>query len=163
PRIRAFVLDEVSKRPCNATALAARHFGISRQAVHVQVARLVDEGLLRAEGRTRACRYSAVVLAEASVRLRPAEARSGDAGRRQRVAPTLVGLPANVLEICQHVFGEVLRNAAVHSGATSIQVRVARTGGRVEMNVRDDGVGILPARARALGLDDLREVALEIV
>lgn len=142
PRLRAFVLEEVAAHPRDVTALAAARFGVTRQAVHAQVRRLVREGLLVAEGRTRARRYALAVLGEAKLDFPGASAVAEDAVWREHVEPVLAGVAAETLEACQDGFCEALRNALDHAGAARVSVRVVRTAARIEMSVRDDGRGI---------------------
>ena len=56
---------------------------------------------------------------------------------------------------------EALSNAAQHSGAETVQVNLARTGGTVELTVTDDGCGFTFDQAtRGLGMGGMRERAL---
>ena len=56
---------------------------------------------------------------------------------------------------------EALSNAAQHSGAEHVRVRLARDGDRVELTVGDDGSGFtFDQAARGLGIAGMRERAL---
>lgn len=62
------------------------------------------------------------------------------------------------------VLQESLGNAARHSGASNVRVRLVRRNAQAELTVADDGQGFDPARrlASSIGLDSMRE-RLELV
>jgi two-component system sensor histidine kinase UhpB len=60
------------------------------------------------------------------------------------------------------ILQEALGNVLQHSGATHVQVRLARTNGHIELSVQDDGRGFAPsasARPDSLGLFGMQERA----
>ena len=70
-------------------------------------------------------------------------------------------VPGEVQLVLYRVGQEALANAARHSGAESIVVRLARQDGRVELTVSDDGRGFAFDQAGAgLGIEGMRERAL---
>ena len=71
------------------------------------------------------------------------------------------GLPQEVQLVVYRVAQEALSNAARHSGAENVEVRLAREGDQVEVVVRDDGSGFtFDQAARGLGIAGMRERAL---
>jgi two-component system, NarL family, sensor histidine kinase UhpB len=71
------------------------------------------------------------------------------------------GLPADVQLVVYRVAQEALSNAAQHSGAERVEVRLVRDGDRVELTVGDDGSGFtFDQAARGLGIAGMRERAL---
>src|SRR5215218_100406 len=71
------------------------------------------------------------------------------------------GLPADVQLVVYRVAQEALSNAAQHSGAEHVQVRLVREGDRVELTVSDNGSGFtFDQAARGLGIGGMRERAL---
>jgi anti-sigma regulatory factor (Ser/Thr protein kinase) len=78
------------------------------------------------------------------------------------VAPLLAGLPANVLDICQHGLTEMVNNAIDHSQGLRLEIEVGRHQGRVFFTIADDGVGIFRKISRALALPDERLALLEL-
>jgi two-component system, NarL family, sensor histidine kinase UhpB len=71
------------------------------------------------------------------------------------------GLPADVQLVVYRVAQEALSNAAQHSGAERVEVKLAREGDRVELTVGDDGSGFtFDQAARGLGIAGMRERAL---
>src|SRR5258706_7724605 len=91
PSLGDFLLDQVERHPADLVPLAASRFRVSRQAVHHHLNRLLRDGVLLAEGRTRARRYALAVLGETTGRL---GTRTGGLWRH-RVLPPLVGVSAH--------------------------------------------------------------------
>jgi two-component system sensor histidine kinase UhpB len=70
-------------------------------------------------------------------------------------------LPPDVQLVVYRVAQEALSNAAQHSGADQVGVRLVREGHRVELTVSDDGSGFtFEQAARGLGIAGMRERAL---
>ena len=69
--------------------------------------------------------------------------------------------PAQALSLCFYrIAQEALRNAARHSGASSVEVELRAIGSKVELAVEDNGVGFDPTRKQArpsLGLAGMRQ------
>ena len=57
---------------------------------------------------------------------------------------------------------EALHNALRHASADEVQVRVLRTGGRLLLDVHDNGRGFEPGASRGLGLASMRERAAAV-
>src|SRR5260221_10769924 len=69
-----FLLDQVERHPADLVPLAASRFRVSRQAVHHHLNRLLRDGVLLAEARTRSRRYALARLGATTERL---ETRTG--------------------------------------------------------------------------------------
>lgn len=87
--------------------------------------------------------------------------RAGDTSATFTAEGELGGLPGEVQIVVYRVAQEALSNAIRHSGATSIEVRLARGAGGVELEIDDDGTGFSFDQAgQGLGLAGMRERAL---
>jgi signal transduction histidine kinase len=60
------------------------------------------------------------------------------------------------------IFQEALTNVARHAGATRVRVALGLEGGRLRLEVEDDGVGIPQAAETGLGLLGMRERARRV-
>jgi two-component system sensor histidine kinase UhpB len=70
-------------------------------------------------------------------------------------------VPRDVQIVAYRVAQEALSNAARHSGAGQLRVRLEHTDGSVELSIADDGRGFTFDQAsRGLGLAGMRERAL---
>lgn len=135
--------------------------GVSRQVANAHLQALVRDGLVEAEGTTRARVYRLKTLAEVSRRY-PREGLEEDVVWRELVAPLMAPLPENVRSIWQYAVTEMINNAIDHSGAPEVRVEVRRNELATEVVVADEGEGIFLKIQRALGLQDPREAILEL-
>jgi len=161
--VRAFILDNVARLPRGLAGAAAQRFSISRQAANRHISRLVDEGLLHAEGRTRGREYRLAVVASLDETV-PITARlEEDALWKDHVLGLLASAPPNVRDICNYGFTEMVNNAKDHSGSPTVSIAVQVTAATVGLGVKDEGVGIFQKIKTALELEDERHAILELV
>ncbi len=93
-------------------------------------------------------------------RLDAVEKRAGVDARL--LAPGSIELPEEVEEGLYRIAQEALNNALKHAAPTSVTVRIQADGGRVTLEVSDDGRGVNPEEARdkgGMGLVNMRERA----
>lgn len=102
--IREYIIDHVSPDTSSFTKQVAERFGISRQAAHRYINRLVSEGILIATGETKDKRYALKPFVEETFQVPINSQLEEDIVWRERVRPLLEGVPRNVLEICQYGF-----------------------------------------------------------
>lgn len=159
--IRRFILENVEEHPSDITNLVSGTFEISRQASHRHVQKLTIEGLLLAHGSTRDRKYEVKPLVEFSTKLR-LKSLQEDKLWREYIRSRLENLPANVLQICQYGFTEIVNNAIDHSQGTGLTLSVKRTYKIIEINVVDNGVGIFAKIQKELNLDDQLHAILEL-
>lgn len=126
--------------------------GVTRQAAHYHLRRMVEAGELRAVGAGRGSRYE---------RKRSWGERFGIAGLEEHLVwrrlvdevASVRALPDVPLGIARFAFTEMLNNAIDHSGADSVDVSV--TGSElVTFEVRDEGIGAFELVKRTMNLDD---------
>lgn len=160
--IETFVLREVPKHAADIGRLAAERFGISRQAIHRHLQRMVTEGKLVATGVTRQRQYTPATVVLETFTLDVSPALDEHLVWSDRVEPLLRGLPRNVFEICHYGFTEMLNNVVDHSGSSTVTITVNRTTSYAWMVVHDEGVGIFRKITGALELPDERLAVLEL-
>lgn len=139
----------------------AQSTGVSRQVANGYLQSLLRDGLIEAEGTTRARVYSLKRLRNESL-VYPREGLQEDLAWRELVAPVVARLPQNVRDIWHYASTEMINNAIDHSGAKEVQVDVSMDALDTEVAVADDGLGIFVKIQRALGLHDPRESILEL-
>lgn len=159
--VREFVIRQLAEGPTDISSLVQAHFEISRQATSKHLKRLVAEGILAAEGSTRARRYR-LAAEQRSFKYSLKEKLAEDRVWRQDVAPVLAGLPQNLLETWQYAVTEMVNNAIDHSGGGVLAVDVERNVLSVIIRIFDDGIGIFRKIREAMGLDDIRHAVLEL-
>jgi anti-sigma regulatory factor (Ser/Thr protein kinase) len=161
-QVRNFIVANVEAHPSEIASIVSETFGISRQAAHKHLRRLVEEQFLTVEGRTQNLTYKLVPLFE---RLKTYPIAGGlDEGAvwLDEVKPFLSSLPDNVQRIWHYGFTEMLNNAVDHSEGQTVSVRFRKTAATTEIVISDDGIGIFRKIQAALGLLDERHSVLEL-
>ena len=159
--IRRRALEVIAAGGQRVAARLAEQFGLSRQVANGYLQAMAREGLIEAEGTTRARTYRLPMLAEAE-RSHPREGLEEDVVWHELIAPVVAGLPENVRAIWQYASTEMINNAIDHSGAAEVRVGARRNAFDTEVVVADDGEGIFAKIQGALGLRDPRESILEL-
>jgi anti-sigma regulatory factor (Ser/Thr protein kinase) len=140
----------------------ARVLGVTRQTAHRHLRELVVDGLLIIDGAGRSTRYR---------RSNPVDARRFSTGglEEDRVWSVMSGpgmvasdLPKATETVLHYILTELVNNAIDHSGSAEVDVRVARKGSTISLDVRDEGVGIFRHIRDKLGLDSELEALQEL-
>ena len=160
--IRNFILANVSAHPKDISALTLNQFGISRPAVLGHINKLIREGLLEAEGTTRARRYKLKLLANDAFSFALSTDTEEDKVWRHLVRPLLSGIPENVMRICEYGMNEMINNAVDHSEGTEARIRVKQSAADVSFLLQDNGIGIFKKIQRDLRLSEPRQAILEL-
>ena len=161
--IRLYLLDAVltsGEAQSNLVARAVDRFGVSRQAVHRHLKRLIEEGRISAEGSTQArvYRLEPDLVLDLDLSLTDGEDRVW----RDKILPRVAHLPESARDICCYGFTEMLNNVLDHSGASRGAVVMFRGGTLLELRVEDDGVGIFNKIRSELKLEDARHAIFEL-
>lgn len=160
--VRRFLIEHIDTHSTDIAPYAAKHFGITRQAVGKHLRRLLDEGAITQTGATRAREYKLAQLSKWTKSYALTGSLAEDVIWRTDVEPVLGKLPDNVLRIWHIGFTEMFNNAIDHSEGKTITLSISRTAVGSEMMVMDDGVGIFRKIQNALGLLDERHAVLEL-
>src|SRR6202035_3025670 len=160
--IRTFILSNIEKHAGDVSHLVASHFRITRQAANKHLKKLVAEGALLPEGKTRYRRYKLAVLLEWRHDYSLDPDLQEDQVWARDIAPVLGNLPQNVMDIWHFCITEMLNNALDHSGGKGIYIKVAKTAANTQIMLDDDGVGIFRKIKASLNLLDERHAILEL-
>jgi hypothetical protein len=159
--IRHRALELISVGGPRVGSLLASEFGLSRQVANGYLQTLIRDGLIEAEGSTRARVYRLTTRADVT----HAFSRLGlqeDVVWREKLAPLVADLPQNVRDIWHYGVTEMVNNAIDHSGSLEVRVGLRRNALFTEAWVADAGEGIFLKIQRALDLYDPREAILEL-
>jgi anti-sigma regulatory factor (Ser/Thr protein kinase) len=154
-------LELIAKGVRGVGSRLAAECGLSRQVANGYVQGLMRDGLIAAEGSTRARIYHLKPLAEAT-RTHPREGLDEDVVWREGVAPLIAGLPESARDVWHYGVTEMVNNAVDHSGGSEVRVGLRRNALFTQIVVADDGEGIFLKIQRGLGLHDPREAILEL-
>ena len=160
--ISDFILHNVEAHPGDIVRLTAERFGLSRQSASKRVRKLIDAGLLAAEGRTRGRTYQLANIVDRTIHIKIAPGTEEDAEWRENVRPLMEGAPANVVDVCYYGFTEMLNNVVDHSGSGDAEYTIQRSALRTVLTVRDNGVGIFNKIQADFKLSDARHAILEL-
>lgn len=162
PRVRDYILRHVADYPQRIGALTAKEFGLSRTAVAGYMQRLIADGLLQAEGKTRARRYQLAKIAALSFVIDISRGLSEDAVWRFRILPHIKNAKQNVVDLCHYGFTEMLNNAIDHSGSFKALLSYEQDHNEIKMMVVDFGIGVFQKIQRHFNLPDARSALLEL-
>lgn len=117
--------------------------GVTRQAAHYHLSRMVESGLLIAEGARRSSRYR--LKAQHSSQYELAGLSENEVWGEQRLAfrtvdPDILDTP-NLMQILNFAFTEMVNNAIDHSKGGTLNVRWFLDQEEVAFEIDDDGVG----------------------
>ena len=160
--IRNFILENVTAHPKDISALASSQFGISRPAVLGHIRKLIDDGVLEAQGTTRARRYELKPLVDEAFSFNLSPDTEEDKVWRHLVRPLLREIPTNVMRICEYGMNEMINNAIDHSEGTEARIHVQQSAADVAFLLRDNGIGIFNKIQRGLRLGEPRQAILEL-
>lgn len=160
--IRQFILDNTEHHPKDVVKMAARNFGISRQAVNKHVKRLMEQKALLVKGSTRNRHYILHPLAQWEHIYALDGKLEEDVVWRNDIVSLLGELPNNVIDIWHYGFTEILNNAIDHSSGKSVLVQVKKMALNCEIVIYDNGEGIFKKIQRELNLHDERHSVLEL-
>jgi DNA-binding transcriptional ArsR family regulator len=145
--------------------------GLSRQAVHRHLVRLLDEGKVEIEGRTRGAIYRLARPSNLSRLPAPFRRVYQIAGLQEDavVAEVLLWLnPRKVLnkeanKIITYALSEMLNNAIEHSGSPNCHLEVRLATRDVQAVIRDYGIGVFHSIASRLQLRDENDAIGELL
>lgn len=157
--IREFILDQASLEPHGLARRVATAYGISRQAANRHLDLLVDAGLLVQTGRTRARVYRLKQTSSLAREVRVTPVLNPNRVWEDHIAPILSSDRPAVRDLCRGAFGELVRNAIEHAGASWINFSFANNARDIDIAVSDDGTGIFHALQRPLGAPSPRAAA----
>jgi anti-sigma regulatory factor (Ser/Thr protein kinase) len=159
--IRRRALEFIAGDGRGVAARLGTEFGISRQVANGYLQAMAREGLVEAEGTTRARVYRLRTLLEVERRY-VREGLQEDLVWRDQIAPVVAPFSDNVRSTWHYGSTEMINNAIDHSGAREVLVSVRKTALFTEVLVADEGEGIFLKIQRALNLVDPREAILEL-
>ncbi|MDP6927403.1 MAG: winged helix-turn-helix domain-containing protein, partial [Rhodospirillales bacterium] len=163
PDISEFILRNVTKHPGDIAPLTVAEFGLSRNAINRYINRLIDDGYLEAEGKTRARRYRLRDLVRLEFEITDITRNSSeDAVWRFRILPHIGDVPRNIIDICQYGFTEMFNNVIDHSVSNTAAIAYNQTYSTIELMVVDQGVGIFQKIQADFDLPDPRSALLEL-
>lgn len=160
--IRQFIMERVEKSSKDIVRLTGKKFAISRQAVNRHIHRLIDNGVIVAEGSTRQRKYKLKPIIEERFYFPVSIDLQEDVVWRNYIRPLLDKFSSNVLDICHYGVTEMVNNVVDHSAGTLMTITVIQTPINIILSILDNGVGIFKKIQTELGLEDQSHAILEL-
>ncbi|MEW6058995.1 MAG: DUF4325 domain-containing protein [Actinomycetota bacterium] len=143
----------LSRRETVSSGLVASVAGVTRQAAHYHLARMVREGELVRSGSGRGARYSSLADFARTCGIDGLDEHRTWLEVLDAVSP-LRDASTNVGSILSYAFTEILNNAIDHSRGTAATVRVWVGQTDIAFEIVDDGVGAFRTIRERFGLAD---------
>jgi anti-sigma regulatory factor (Ser/Thr protein kinase) len=125
--------------------------GVSRQAAHKALSKLVGDGELLVEGRARATRYRRAAQRTATYSIDGTTTENAVWGA-EKLALRAIDADAeepNVLRVLNFAFTEMVNNALEHSNGSELIVRWMLSDRCITFEVEDDGIGVFASIRRS--------------
>ncbi|MGH6890545.1 MAG: STAS-like domain-containing protein [Rhizomicrobium sp.] len=162
PRIREFILRNISEHPADIASFAAQQLAVTRASANGYLRVLVADGLVEATGNTKARRYQLRTLDFKDLTLNLNEKNQEDVVWRDEFFPRFESMPDNVTGLCEYGFLEMLNNAIEHSEGTTCRIVYGRNYENIWLQIRDNGIGIFDKITKECQLTDKHEAILEL-
>lgn len=159
--IQNFIIQNVEDNPQNIATLVSEKFEMSRQAASRHLRKLVENGIIIAEGKTKNRKYILAILDEFQMEYSLEDVEEDKVWRKD-IRPHLVDAPSNVIQIFEYGVTEMINNAIDHSEGKVVTIRFKRTATWADVEIQDDGVGIFNKIQEKFNLDDPRHAILEL-
>lgn len=171
--VRSRILSTLKARGALSGAKVAEELGLSRQAAHRHLIRLMDKGLLQRTGRTRGVEYR---LPDRRGKPRPTkpepfhkkyqidglmeDAVYADVALRLALRRSV---SSAAYRIFAYAFTEMLNNAVEHSHSPACTVEVTLTERELRARIRDQGMGVFTSVAQRHRLAEEEEAIGELL
>jgi anti-sigma regulatory factor (Ser/Thr protein kinase) len=162
PNIREFILRNVEGHPDRIASMAADKFGLSRTGIARYMARLVTDGLLVAEGQTRARQYKLKPLVDERIYLDRNGLWNEDTVWREKIRPLMNGVRGNIIDLFQYGVTEMINNVLDHSSSPDLVIFYKQTYAYIEIEILDSGIGIFNKIRQDFKLADARTALFEL-
>ena len=158
--IESYILDKVGSGASDLSQTVAAAFDINRNTAHKYINKLVDEGVIerrkRGEYALKRNDYSYIL------RRSEGELESDIEVFNKCLKPHLTDLPANVRQIWEYTFSEMVNNVIDHSAAERLQVVVMQSRVEMEVIIYDNGIGIFEKIKEHFGFSTLDDAVCEL-
>lgn len=159
--LRQFILENVAAHARDIGPFVCKKTGLSRNAVNYHLKQLVDQGKLKATGKTRNKTYALVPLSKHVYQSFCAQITEHETYNAE-FAPYFDGLSDSVEYSWNHAITEMMNNVRDHSEGNEIEVELKQYFTHSFVRVSDDGVGIFNKIKKDQHLNTHEDVVLEL-
>jgi anti-sigma regulatory factor (Ser/Thr protein kinase) len=141
-------------------ATVASNFGLGRQTVSKYMQELIQAGQVSISGKGKSTKYK--LIEQELTRRFPLNGGLAEDLVWREVSPYFEDVSNTERGMLQYGFTEMVNNAIEHSEGKVLSVVVLKSGVKIAMMVKDDGVGIFEKISKALNLSDPRQSLIEL-
>ncbi len=166
---REKILEYIAKNQQISGAELSKHFQISRQALNKHIQQLIKDKKIYKTGKTKGVSYhlyDSISESVKSYKKKYSIKKLDEDNVFQKVSAILNlknELMANVYEIVQYVFTEMVNNVIDHSKAAEVSVQVKIDKVNCEIEISDKGIGLFHSIQKKFELEDEHEAMLELM
>ena len=161
-QIKTFLLDNLSNHQKDIIQAAINRFGISRQAIHKHMNRLIADRKVIAHGTTKGRYYELRPLVNFNKSFSVNDIYSPEEIINKHIMPYFSSLNNNIIEIFEFAVWALLNNICDHSEASKIYYKIYITHQDAHFIINDNGIGIFENIRSGLNLKNSRLAALEL-
>ncbi len=161
-QIKTFILDNLSSHQRDIIQEAITRFGISRQAVHKHMNRLIDNKMVIAHGTTRGRYYKLNPLVNFTKAINIDENYSTEKFLNKNILPHFSTLAKNVFEIFNFSSRALISNVIYHSMASKFYIKIYIIHSEAHFIISDNGIGIFKNIQSGLNLHNAQLAVLEL-
>lgn len=162
PGIHRFVLRRIAQDPTAVTRTVMDRFGVARPTALRWIQKLIDEGLVVAEGNTRARTYRLAALFSVNFQSPLSPDLAEDRIWREQVGTHTDRYKKEAVGVANYVFTEMVNNAIDHSEAEQLTVFGGGNACALNFAIADNGIGIFKKIKEHCDLEDERHAVLEL-
>ncbi len=159
--IKNFVIDNIQLYPNDISSAVTKHFGITKPTAFKYLNELIRDNIIEKRGKGRYPQYK-LKKSCFDISKKISKSLEEDTIWREDVSPRIKEFPENVRAVCQYGFTEMVNNVIDHSEGKTLIINLFIDAKKVEIWVRDDGVGIFNKIKRDLKLADPKFAILEL-
>ncbi len=159
--IKNFVIDNIEKHPNDISSVLTNHFEMTKPTASKYIKELIRDNIIEKTGIGRYPKYRLKTTTFKVVKSLSKDLEE-DVIWREEISPKVKNLPENVREICLHGFTEMVNNVIDHSEGRTLTINLFIDAKKIEIWVRDDGIGIFNKIKRDLKLADPKHAILEL-
>lgn len=159
--IRKFVIALLSTEEFREiSGKAEAQFLVTRQAIHKQLQRLEENGIIEGRGRTQGREYR--LATKSFVEKRDVAGLAEYELWEEFALPHMEGVNESVVSILRYGFTEMVNNVIDHSESKDVRVELQRNPTMIKLTISDHGVGIFHKIQQALNLPSAQEAIFEL-
>ena len=160
--IKSFILDNIPKHQKDIIQTTIHRFGISRQAIHKHMKRLIDEKKVIAHGTTKGRYYELIPYVNFNKNLEINQIISVEELIKDYVEPHIQGLPKNIFQIFEFSISALINNVLEHSNASKLYYKIFINHNEAHFILNDNGEGIFNNIKSKFKLPNVCFAALEL-